>query len=688
VSFAEKGTEAMRAGRHEDSRRRWNTRRLRYPVELDRSHLDTLSKSALDGIVELVWNSIDADARRIVIDLMRNEAEGVTGYRIVDDGHGISPQKARDSFVRLGGSWKHLTARSPADRPLHGKLGQGRFVAFSHGGVARWNSVAIDEQDRPVRTRIEITADAMDACEISDAEPVQASTGTRVELEGLGQPVHGLDGTGPRQKLISSLALPIAAYDLEIVFDGELLDPAQIENQRAGYDLSDFDGQPAHLEVIEWSVNIRRSIFLCNAAGVALLEINPGFRAADFRYSAYVQWDGFAEQINELPVIELQGGPAKNLLDEAREQLQQHFENRRGERRSDLVSRWRDDGVYPFVGDAGNPAERATRETFDLVALQAAEVINAGQPKARKLSLRLLREALERNPATLHHVLTDVLALEAEQVEDLSLLLKKTPLAGVIAASSAIADRLEFVQGLAAMTTDPKWKRLVLERSQLHKVLEKQTWVLGEEYHLAVSDKSLHNVLKHHRQKLGIGEDADEIDLQEGEARDSTGRRRIVDLLFDAEIPQYESQRHHLVIELKRPSVSVGAKELEQIKNYAASVAADPRYDTQSTRWEFWVISTAVAGTADRDRRQRDKLFGLVAEWEEPRIQIWVKTWAEILRGAEHRLKFVRDKLGYSPGDEEALSYLARRHADELPTAMTTPNASRSEAVTDPPVSS
>jgi hypothetical protein len=650
---------------------------LRYRVEVDRSHLASLTGSTLAGITELVWNAIDADADRIVIELTRNEAEGVTGYAVDDNGHGITPDVARQHFVRLGGSWKSHTARSPGERPLHGKLGQGRFKAFSQGGVGRWTSVA-DTDDGRVETIIRISSSDIDACDISDATPSSAPTGTRVEVQALAQPVTGVDGMAARDQLTAWLALPMAAYGLTIVYDGHALDLDEVQNRRDDYDLpgvSDRLGQPVKLSVIEWSVNARRSLFLCNADGIALHEINPGFRVRDFRFSGYVRWDGFAEQIGDLPTIEMQHGPAKDVLDAARERLLEHFEEVRGERRTRLVTKWRQEGVYPFEGPPANAVEEATRETFDLVALQASDVLDSGRIDSKKLSLRLLKEALERSPGAVHDVLQDVLSLDDEKVEELSTLLEKTPLARVISASTAITDRLEFLQGLAAMTTSPEWRKLVLERSQLHKVLEKETWIFGEEYALVASDKGLTTVLEQHLHHLHRDDDDGDADepgttSDTGETRDAEGRRRIVDLMFNGRIPQAENRRHHLVVELKRPAVHVGPTELEQIKNYALAVAKNPRFNTDSTRWQFWVISTEVHGTADEDRRQKDKPFGLAVEYENHNIQIWVKTWAEVLQAAEHRLRFVQDQLGYAPGDQEALRYLRRKHAETLPDEM------------------
>jgi hypothetical protein len=274
----------------------------------------------------------------------------------------------------------------------------------------------------------------------------------------------------------------------------------------------------------------------------------------------------------------------------------------------------------------------------------------------------------------LHRVLTDVLALPPDQIESLAELLTRTPLASVIAASRAIADRLEFLAGLATLTTNADWKRLVRERTQLHKIVASETWVFGEEYALAASDKSLTTVLEQHvaylKRAAPVDPNGPGDELEAGEVVDADGHRRIVDLLFSRSIETAQDQRQHLVVELKRPSVKVGPDELQQIKNYALAVAKEPRFDLQRTRWEFWVVSTEVTGTADEERRQYPDQFGLASNLQGGRIRIWVKTWGEILHDAEHCLKFVKRKLGYDPGEVEALACLRREHDEYLPDTM------------------
>ena len=60
-------------------------------------------------------------------------------------------------------------------------------------------------------------------------------------------------------------------------------------------------------------------------------------------------------------------------------------------------------------------------------------------------------------------------------------------MAHIISASRSIADRLDFLQALRHLTGDPDTKGALLERQQLHLILEDETWVFGEEYALAAA---------------------------------------------------------------------------------------------------------------------------------------------------------------------------------------------------------
>jgi hypothetical protein len=88
---------------HPSDRFDWQDQAARYSLGLDTSHLHGLTRSPMTGVIELIWNAIDADATTIEVDLLRTEMGGVHGIVVRDDGHGITPQLAAEQFAKLGG---------------------------------------------------------------------------------------------------------------------------------------------------------------------------------------------------------------------------------------------------------------------------------------------------------------------------------------------------------------------------------------------------------------------------------------------------------------------------------------------------------------------------------------------------------------------------------------------------------
>ncbi|WP_454301837.1 ATP-binding protein [Salana multivorans] len=58
------------------------------------------------AVIELVWNSLDADANHIEIGLLRNDVGGIEGVTVRDDGVGMSPERVAQDFRWIGNSWK------------------------------------------------------------------------------------------------------------------------------------------------------------------------------------------------------------------------------------------------------------------------------------------------------------------------------------------------------------------------------------------------------------------------------------------------------------------------------------------------------------------------------------------------------------------------------------------------------
>jgi hypothetical protein len=244
-------------------------------------------------------------------------------------------------------------------------------------------------------------------------------------------------------------------------------------------------------------------------------------------------------------------------------------------------------------------------------------------------------------------------------------LLDRTTLSEIISATKLITDRLEFLQGLQELIFSSDFHKSTKERAQLHRILAPNAWIFGEQYHLAIDDQNLTAVLRKHKELLG-----EDIVIDDPVRRED-GTDGVVDLMFSRCIAQRGvTDREHLVVELKRPSVPIGNKEAEQIESYAHAVAADPRFRDTKTRWVFWAVSTDITDAIRRRASQRDRAKGILYQSDDaPIITIWVKCWAEIVEDAQARMRFFQDRLGYTPDRDASLDHLRvtyNKHVGEL----------------------
>jgi HSP90 family molecular chaperone len=113
-------------------------------VEQDHIHSISRAKKPILGPAELIWNSVDADAADVKVQLNRTALNAIDTIHVIDNGLGITMEDANAGFGHLGGSWKKAERQSHRDKSiLHGKQGQGRYRAFALCEKAEWESVYV-----------------------------------------------------------------------------------------------------------------------------------------------------------------------------------------------------------------------------------------------------------------------------------------------------------------------------------------------------------------------------------------------------------------------------------------------------------------------------------------------------------------------------------------------------------------
>lgn len=647
-------------------------------VKVQDDHVESLAhvKKPILAIAELVWNGLDANANEVKVTLNRNSMGGIESVVVTDNGHGLPDAEVVEAFGNLGGSWKKKTRTTRrTERLLHGKAGKGRFRAFALGKVVRWKTRY--ESNGQVFT-YEITghSDRLLEFEIGNVRPAKGKkTGTEVEVSEMQKEFRKLEGKEAHQEIIEHFSLYMSLYEeVKIKYDGVQIDPSEAMESRADYELSEIELESgeritANLTIIEWKNETSRKLYLCDKNGLTYYDVPPGIHAPGFYFTGHLKTDLVRDLDGRGLLIYEEGHPdLKSVLEAAKEKLREHFKKRGIEVAGKVVEHWKKEKVYPYKGEAKDVIERSKRQVFDLCAINLPKYLpdfEEADFKSKRLSLRLLRHALETSPSAARRILGEVLDLPEDKQEEFARLLEETSLEAIISASKIVADRLDFLTGLEILVFDPKSKEQLLERRQLHRIIAEHTWLFGEEFNLTVDDKSLTEVLRKHLESGGR-----EIAIDEPVRRED-GSEGIVDLMLSRRIPLPRAdEREHLIIEMKRPKKKIDGKAVAQVREYAFAIAEDERFKDVTTRWTFWAVSNDISTNVRREAKQQGRPEGVLYADDEGKMTIWVKTWGQIVNEAKGRLNFFQDRLQYSARDETALEYLRREYERHLPGCL------------------
>lgn len=624
----------------------------------------------IPALAELVWNSLDADATRVEVELVHGGLlNGLSQIVVHDNGDGFSRDEAKELFGNLGGSWKRMTRRTKTgDRIIHGQEGRGRYKAFSLGGMATWKvCYAAEGGNRAFEIRI-AEPDLTDVVITPDEPASDRTTGVIVVIDNLRREFRSFETDEGIQELAEIFALYLKSYGIvSISVGGIQIDPEKAIRSETSMMLSpiiasDGSQHDAELQVIEWRSDTRRILYLCSRDGFPLDQFETKFHVPGFSFSAYLRSTYVERLQNEgrLGLTELDP-PLSGAIERARSGIKDYFRARAAEKARTVVDVWKADEVYPYEGEPLTTVEKAERQVFDIVAVHVQELapeIGVSSATAQALHLRMLRNAIERGPEELQLILKEVLDLPARQQKELAALLQETSLTAIITAAKTVADRLKFIAALESIVFDPETKGRLKERSQLHKILAENTWIFGEEYNLWVNDKDLRNVLVRHKKVLDPSLQIDDPVKISGQ------KRAIVDLMFSRSTRRHRANDiEHLVVELKAPKVKIGADEMNQIKKYAQAVRADDRFNTvKGIRWHFWIVSNSydemakyeIEGGPDPERR-------LIAKTGDHTVGI--KTWGEIIEENRARLQFFQEQMQHTVSESQAVEHLQEKYS-------------------------
>lgn len=640
---------------------------------VEKDHIDSLTKaSGITALSELLWNSLDADSSIINVDFKRNSLGNYEYIRVSDNGHGLTYSKAQEVFARIGGSEKKIVSQSPAGRQYHGKEGKGRYKSLSLGDLVTFTST-FKNNSSLAKFSITIDRNKLSQTQISDLTTLpkgQGNEGFSIEILN----VNKLNADNAlkienRKDLEEKFASYWISYPkFKIFFNGSELQFASLIKNSAAQEVKVIKGDLTYkfiIKILEWNFDNKKRTYLCNAQGIPFLETNLGIRStlpiSIFIQSVYIEKLQRDNTINLYESDETIVGILKEAKDFAREYTRKRIhENSKG-----FIISLKNKGLYPYENPPKNVIEESKQQVFDIVALQIHDYLpnfDEQDDKNKKLTLKLIKEALDNDSDSLRKILGEVLELPNEQREDLAELLENTTLSSIIDTMTEIKNRLAFLNGLEQIIHDSSLNKNFLERKHLHKIIVRETWIFGDEYTYGVDDITLKNVLKAYLKDSLGRDDFEEIVNSE----DNTDLQTIPDVCLWKRYSLGKQGYENLVIELKKPKLDAGFTERMQIESYATKVANDPRFPKGKTKWKFILITKDVKTEIEPLMNQKNRKYGHIHEGDN--FDVHVLRWGDIITDAKMRLDYLEEKLSLNfKSNEEGLNYLKSKYKQYLP---------------------
>ncbi len=280
-----------------------------------------------------------------------------------------------------------------------------------------------------------------------------------------------------------------------------------------------------------------------------------------------------------------------------------------------------------------------------------------------KVLIRLLdRLAVSKENDALWEILNGVLDLDQESASKLAAQLQQTTLENIVNTIELLQRRLQTIHELRHLMDN--YYSEVTETPDLQKIIENHTWLFGPQYDvLGAEEATFTKLAKSMRDSIRGVSDVD-VDDVEGSAT-VKGANRQPDLFLARKVPSFDNcgrlVYRCVVVEIKRPSISLNVKHLRQLDDYAALIKKYPAFTSDNMRFELLLVGRKIS---DADSEITDRLQSMSARGErglvldDGKTKRYVLNWYTLLDGHElanhaliEALRMKRDDLSNCPKD-------------------------------------
>jgi hypothetical protein len=296
------------------------------------------------------------------------------------------------------------------------------------------------------------------------------------------------------------------------------------------------------------------------------------------------------------------------------------------------------DGIFPSYDDEDEETARwrknNVKELVKNIIMADPTILNSLKTRQQKIIIRLLDKLLVSNENdALLEILESVLNLNDQHMKSFAEQLQKTKLEYIVSTIEVLQKRSIVIQKLREVMNN-HYKN-VLETPDLQKVIEANTWLFGSHYSiLGAEEDDFLSIAKKFRNEIPDIDSITEDDVENlGEI---DGVRKQVDLFLARKIPEYDDTGKQyykcIIIEIKRPGISLNDKHLRQINDYAKILGRHIEYQSEALKFEIILVGRKISKEASEIQdRLRDNAGkgerGLVTTGKFKR---YIKNWYTI----------------------------------------------------------
>lgn len=630
-------------------------------------------------IAELIWNGFDAGAKSVRVITRENEMGGTISVTIIDDGEGIDFTKPMDNFRRFNDSLKRRS------HSTHGSKGRGRLAFHKICANAVWNTkfqgrnaiIAIQSSSLSTIYGHETQANEQNAFLSA------AHQGTCVELTNFtcNLPEH--------EKLLHQLQLELGWH---LAFNPEkqltlnaspICPPAHTLTQS----IIHAEGVEFSVELIQWNekLNSEKSYtYLRGSEGIPLhhmpssLNHKPGYYTSLLVSSPWL--DALTVSDAQLRTTFHDLSTSKTWKEFSKQLsilTQNHYQEFLAKLADEQIAGFIEEGDFPdYKGiDPAYSSWRLgnTKRIVKSIILADPKLFKNSNKKQRKMIIRLLDKiSVSNENSSLFEVLDSVLNLDATAMENFATQIRRTKLQNIIQTIESLQKREHAIARIAEIMRN-HYKE-TLETPDLQAVIENNTWLFGNQYEsIGAEEDTFTKIAQNLRNTVKDIDVIEKADLDDGAIID--GANRQVDLFLVRRQKQYDSNNQPyfrcVIIEIKRPSVSLSSKHLRQVDDYATILSRHPDFNGIRTKYEIILVGRKISDSNFDIQERLNNLSdrndpGLIgAGTHNSPIKKYVKTWQTIIEEFQishdfmlSTLKTQRDTLEIEPTKEELLEAL------------------------------